>query len=180
MFEQEIEMEQRQSSVVPLLLIVAMILAFVGVAAYYVVQNGKVLPASEASSLIAQSLKSDGPTTIHFETGRVAATVQDRPYDPNYRLLEKAGFLRLGKDNGHFTPVELTPAGHKLLAAIPGVSQTTDAKSDCVLSRTSCGAQTNRHANRHEDGHGESDGRVRVGLGTKPDGGNFSTPPGRS
>ena len=34
MFEQELEMEQRQSSVVPLLLIIAMIIAFVGVAAY--------------------------------------------------------------------------------------------------------------------------------------------------
>ena len=41
MFEQELEMEQRQSSVVPLLLIIAMIMAFVGVAGYYVVQNRK-------------------------------------------------------------------------------------------------------------------------------------------
>jgi len=49
-------MEQRQSSVVPLLLIIAMILAFVGVAAYYVVQNKKVLSAVEADSLITASM----------------------------------------------------------------------------------------------------------------------------
>jgi hypothetical protein len=79
MFEQEIEMEQRQSSVVPLLLIIAMILAFVGVAAYYVIENRKVLPSSEAALLIEQSLKADGPTTIHFETGKVVASLQERP-----------------------------------------------------------------------------------------------------
>jgi len=132
MFEQEIEMEQQQSSVVPLLLIVAMILAIVGVAAYYVVQNGKVLPASEASTLIEQSLKSDGPTTIHFETGNVVASVQERPNAANYRLLEKAGLLKLGKDNGRFTPVELTPAGQKLLSEIAGVANTKATKGNSI------------------------------------------------
>jgi biopolymer transport protein ExbD len=68
MFEQELEMEQRQSSVVPLLLIIAMILAFVGVAAYYIVQNQKVLPTAEAGNLIAASLKKDGPVTIQIRT----------------------------------------------------------------------------------------------------------------
>src|ERR1700758_3945635 len=121
MFEQEIEMEQRQSSVVPLLLIIAMILAFVGVAAYYVIQNQKVLPVAEAATLIEQSLKADGPATIHFETAQVAS-VQDRPYDANYRLFEKAGLVKIGKDNGHFTPVELTAGGEKMLAEIPGVA----------------------------------------------------------
>jgi len=132
MFEQEIEMEQRESSVVPLLLVVAMILAFVGVAAYYLVENRKVLPASEAALLIEQSLKADGPATIHFETGKVVATVQDRPYDANYRLFEKAGLMKIGKDNGHFTPVELTAAGDKMLAEIPGVLNTKDAKGNSV------------------------------------------------
>lgn len=132
MFEQEIEMEQRQSSVVPLLLIIAMILAFVGVAAYYVVQNGKVLPAAEAGVLIEQSLKADGPATIHFETGKVVATMQDRPYDANYRLFERAGLLKIGKDNGHFTPVELTATGEKMLADIPGVTNTKDEKGQSI------------------------------------------------
>jgi hypothetical protein len=71
-------MERRQSSVVPLLLIIAMIVAFVGVAGYYVAQNRKVLPAAEASNLIAPSLKQDGPVTIRFRTGMVIGSVQDR------------------------------------------------------------------------------------------------------
>jgi len=128
MFEQEIEMEQRQSSVVPLLLIVAMILAMLIVAGYYVVENRKVLPTAEAGNLIAESLKADGPATLHFETGRVIATVQEKPHDPNYRLLEKAGLLKIDKAQGRVTPVDLTPTGRKQLAAIPGVIQTNDAK----------------------------------------------------
>jgi hypothetical protein len=128
MFEQEIEMEQRQSSVVPLLLIILMIIAFVGVAAYYVVQNRKVLPTTEASSLIEDSLKKDGPVTIQFRTGLVVGSVADRPHDPNYRLLEKAGLLNIGKDKGRTTPISLTSAGRKFLAEIPGVRQTRDSK----------------------------------------------------
>ena len=130
MFEQEIEMEQRQSSVVPLLLIIAMILAFVGVAAYYVIQNKKVLSVVEANSLITASLKSDGPVTIHFQTGRVAASMQERPQDANYRLLEKAGLVKIGKDNGHFTPVELTQSGRAFFAEIPGVVKSKDPKDN--------------------------------------------------
>jgi hypothetical protein len=128
MFEQEIEMEQRQSSVVPLLLIILMIVAFVGVAAYYVVQNQKVLPVSEASSLITKSLKETGPVPIQFRTGMVIASVAERPHGPNYRLLEKAGLLNVGKDKGRATPVTLTAEGRKLMADLPGVSKTKDAK----------------------------------------------------
>ena len=128
MFEQEIEMEQRQSSVVPLLLIILMIIAFVGVAAYYVVQNRKVLPATEASELITKSLKETGPVTIQFRTGMVIASVAERPHGPNYRLLEKAGLLNVGKDKGRATPVTLTAEGRKLVADLPGVSKTKDAK----------------------------------------------------
>jgi hypothetical protein len=128
MFEQEIEMEQRQSSVVPLLLIILMIVAFVGVAAYYVVQNRKVLPTTEASNLITTSLKKDGPVTIQFRTGMVIASVAERPHGPNYRLLEKAGVLNVGKDKGRATPVTLTAEGRKLLAEIPGVNKSKDSK----------------------------------------------------
>lgn len=133
MFEQEVEMEQRQSSVVPLLLIIAMIMAFVGVAGYYVVQSRKVLPAAEASSLITSSLQQDGPVTFQFKVGSVIASVQDRPHDANYRLLEKAGLITIGRDNGRVTPVALTAAGTKLFAEIPGVKQTRDPKDHTTL-----------------------------------------------
>ena len=128
MFEQEVEMEQRQSSVVPLLLIILMIVAFVGVAAYYVMLNRKVLPANEASNLITESLKKDGPVTIEFRTGMVIASVAERPHGPSYQLLEKAGILNVGKDKGRATPVTLTGEGRRLLEQLPGVSKTKDSK----------------------------------------------------
>ena len=128
MFEQEVEMEQRQSSVVPLLLIILMIVAFVGVAGYYVIQNRKVLPTTEASNLISSSLKKDGPVTIQFRTGMVIASVADRSHGPGYQLLEKAGLLNIGKDKGRATPVTLTAQGRKFLEELPGVSKTKDSK----------------------------------------------------
>src|SRR5258705_10570881 len=130
MFEQEIEMEQRQSSVVPLSVIMAMNLAFVVVAGYYVIQNKRVISVVEANSLITASLKSDGPVTIHFQTGRVAASMQERPQDANYRLFEKAGLVKIGKDNGHFTPGELTQSGRAFFAEIPGVVKSKDPKDN--------------------------------------------------
>ena len=43
MFEQEIEMEKRESSVIPLLMIVGLIVSIVGIAVYYLLENRKVL-----------------------------------------------------------------------------------------------------------------------------------------
>lgn len=126
MFEQELEMEKRNSSVVPLLLIVVLILSIVGVAIYYLLQSRQVLSQSEAQAVIAASLKNMGPVTIHFETGLVKASVEEKPHDPNYRLLEKAGLITLGKDKGWKTPVALTPKGRDLFSSIAGVNKSKD------------------------------------------------------
>src|SRR3954449_12460928 len=83
MFEQEIEMEKSQSSVVPLLLIVCLIVSVVGVAGYYLVQSRKVVSKQEATSIVTASLKQQGPATIQFRTGMVKASVADKPHDPN-------------------------------------------------------------------------------------------------
>ena len=130
-------------------------IAFVGVAAYYVVQNHKVLPTAEASNLIQSSLKNDGPVTIQFKVGMVVGSVQDRPHGPNYRLLEKAGLIMIGKDKGRITPITLTASGLKLMADLPGVSQTKDAKGRHDLLRsTNRDEETGRHAERDDDRHG--------------------------
>jgi hypothetical protein len=126
MFEQEIELEKRESSVVPLLLIVTMILVFVGVAGYYVWQNKQVLATDQASAVIAASLKAQGPAVVHFHSGLVKASVDERPESPHYRLLDKAGIIKLGKTNGRTTPIALTAQGEKLLSEIPEVSKTRE------------------------------------------------------
>ena len=52
MFEQEIEIEKKNGSIVPLLLIVTLIIAVVGVALYFVAESKKVLTAAEASPVV--------------------------------------------------------------------------------------------------------------------------------
>src|SRR5437879_13702070 len=94
MFEQEIEMEKRESSVVPLLLIVAMSLAIVGLAGDYVWQNQQVMSTADAGNVVSASLKAQGPAVVRFHTGMVKASVNEKPEDPHYRLLEKAGLLK--------------------------------------------------------------------------------------
>jgi hypothetical protein len=126
MFEQEIEMEKRESSVVPLLLIVTMILVFVGVAGYYIWQNKQVLSTTDAAAVVTASLKAQGPAVVHFHTGFVKASVEERPEAPHYRLLDKAGIIKLGKANGRTTPIAVTAQGQKLLSEIPDVIKTKE------------------------------------------------------
>lgn len=123
MFEQEIEMEKKTSSIVPLLLIVALIVAVVGVSIYFVIQSRKVLTTAEANPVVVGILDSQGPVTVHFQTGLIKASVSEKPHDPHYRLLEKAGYLKIGKDSDWKTPISLTPKGQAFLAEIVGVKK---------------------------------------------------------
>jgi len=127
MFEQEMEMEKRQSSVVPLLLIVALTLGIVGVAAYYIIESRKVLTMPEASSLSLQVIESQGPATLSFHTGMVHESVSERTQDPHYRLLEKIGVLKRGNAKGWVTPIALTPKGEQLLSQISGVQKSKES-----------------------------------------------------
>jgi hypothetical protein len=126
MFEQEIELEKRESSVVPLLLIITMIVVFVGVAGYYIWQNKQVLGTDQASAVLKASLKAQGPAVVHFHTGFVKASVEERPESPHYRLLDKAGIIKLGKVRGRTTPIAITAQGEKLLSEIPDVIKTKE------------------------------------------------------
>jgi len=83
MFEQEIEMEKRDSSLLPLLLIVAMILVSVGVVGYYIWQNKQVLSTTDAAAVVTASLKAQGPAVVHFHTGFLKASVEERPEAPH-------------------------------------------------------------------------------------------------
>lgn len=126
MFEQEVELEKRESSVVPLLLIVALIIAIVGVAGYYVWLNKQVLSAADAGNVITASLKAQGPAVIRFHAGMVKASVEEKPEGPHYRLLDKAGIVKLGKPTGRTTPIFVTPQGEKLISEIGDVAKSKE------------------------------------------------------
>ncbi len=125
MFEQELEMEEREASAIPLLLIVVLILAIVGVAGYYLWQSQQVLTPQQAATVIS-AVEAQNPALIQVHVGKVTASVAVKPHDPNYRLLEKAGLLKLGKDQGRFTPVMLTTLGVSQFQEIAGVRTTKE------------------------------------------------------
>ncbi|HTR26621.1 MAG TPA: hypothetical protein VMI10_21805 [Terriglobales bacterium] len=123
MFEQELEMEKKTSSIIPLLLMVGLIVAIAGVAIHFVIQSRKALTSAEATPVIQASLDSLGPVTMHFATGTLTSQTSQNASDPNYRLLEKEGYLKIGKTVKDKTPVELTPQGEAWLNGIPGVKK---------------------------------------------------------
>jgi hypothetical protein len=127
MFEQELELEKKTSSIIPLLLIVTLIVAIAGISLYFVIDSRKVLSTAEVSPIILSSIKGQAPATLHFATGLVAADMDQNPHGPQYRLLEKEGYLKLGKDVKFKTPVALTPQGEAWLGEIPGVKKSSDS-----------------------------------------------------
>lgn len=127
MFEAEIEMERR-SSVLPLILMMCLAGAILGLVAYIVLQVRQRTPlsAEQASPVVAAALQTTAPAVIHFHTGRVKPSNDDKPEDPNYRLLEKAGLVKVAKAAKGSALVSLTPAGERMLAAIPGSKKTEE------------------------------------------------------
>jgi hypothetical protein len=123
MFEQELELEKRTSSIVPLLLIVVLIVAIAGVSLYFVLQSRKVLTSAEVRPVLLATIEGQAPVTLHFATGMLKSVVDQKPRDPHYRLLEKEGYLKIGKDTNWKTPVALTGKGQAWLADIPGVKK---------------------------------------------------------
>jgi len=126
MFEQELELEKKNSSVVPLLMIVALIIAVAGAALYLVSESRRVLTVAEAGPVVVASLDSQPAPTVKFLTGVIKASVDDKTRDPHYRLLEKQGFLKIGKDKDWKTPITLTAQGQAFLNEITGVKQSKD------------------------------------------------------
>lgn len=126
MFEQEIELEKRESGVLPLLLMVALIVALVGVAAYFLRESRRVLAKPEAAAAITAILNKQAPPTVTFHTGLVKEGYSESPLDVRYRLLEKAGVITITKAKGYKDLVKLTNKGSELVKQIPGVKESKD------------------------------------------------------
>jgi hypothetical protein len=124
MFEAEVEMERR-SSFLPLVLMMCLVAAIVGLAAYVILQVREKTPlsAQQASGIAAAALQGRRPDIIQFHTGLVKPSNDEKPGDPNYRLLEKAGIVKLAKAAGGSAVISLTPAGENVLASVPGVKK---------------------------------------------------------
>jgi hypothetical protein len=128
MFEAEVEMERR-SSFLPMLLLVCLVAAIAGMVAYVVfqVRSKTPLSAQEANGIVAAALQGPGPAVIHFRSGLVVSSVAEKPGDPNYRLLEKAGIVKLAKALRGAELISVTPGGERLVTAIPGFKKWKEA-----------------------------------------------------
>jgi hypothetical protein len=130
MFEQELEMEKRESSIVPLLLIVTLIIAIVGVSFYFVAQSKRVLSTAEATPVLLAALDNQGPAVLRFQTGTLKLNANESPNDPHYRLLDKAGLLKIGKVKNGKASAELTKDGEAWLNEIAGVKKSKNKEGN--------------------------------------------------
>ncbi|MFZ0687098.1 MAG: hypothetical protein WAM89_16265 [Terriglobales bacterium] len=128
MFEAELEMEKR-SSVLPLLLMMCLVVAIVGLIGYVVLQARAQTPlsAQEATPIVAAAVHGPGSAVIHFRTGVVKPSDDEKPGDVNYRLLEKAGLVKLAKGAKDSVAVSITPEGEKLIGGLAGVEKSKEA-----------------------------------------------------
>jgi hypothetical protein len=121
MFEQEIEMEKKEGSGFgPVLVILLLVGLFVGSIGVVIFQSKLTVRPQEATAAIETKLKADAPVSVNFHTGNVNV-ISESPSDPQYKLLEKAGIIKIGKTKGTAVPIELTPAGKELIASLSGV-----------------------------------------------------------
>lgn len=126
LFAAEIAMEEKSGNWLPLLLIAGLVLVVGGTIYYFVKGAQDVLTMPQATTTINQILKAQGPATIRFSTGTVVSSVNEKPLDPHYKLLSKAGVI-ITKPKGSGLDVSLTNVGETLLSDIAGVQKTKNA-----------------------------------------------------
>lgn len=126
LFAAEIEMEGKSPNIFPVLFVTLLILVVGGTIFYFVKGAKAVLTQDVATQSINAILKTQGPAEIRFSTGLIVANVSEKPTDPHYPLLTKAGVLETKKKSWNSITSEMTPAGRKLLDSIPGVEKTTN------------------------------------------------------
>jgi arginine repressor len=117
LFEEETKLEQSGVSF-RLIAIMAVIVAIGAGIAYYFVSQRKDLSAAEATPAIVNALRARGPAVIAFKVGHVEPSVSEKPRDPHYRLLEKAGIITIKDDKKGGIYSAVTPDGERLVSAL--------------------------------------------------------------
>jgi len=127
LFAAEIEMERKSSNFLPMLLILGLLLV-VGGTIFYLVKGARdVLTTPVATAAVERILQNQGPATIRFSAGTVVASINEKPFDPHYKLLSKAGVLVTKPKGANSLTVSVTGPGEKLMGDISGVQKQKNA-----------------------------------------------------
>jgi len=129
LFAAEIAMEKKGGNMVPLLFIAGLIIVVGGTIYYFVKGARDVLTVPVATTTVSDILKTQGPATIHFATGTVEPSINERPQDPHYKLLTKAGIVTTAPKAKDSTAliVTMTGPGETVLGNINGVEKSKNA-----------------------------------------------------
>lgn len=123
LFAAEIEMERKSSNFLPVLLIFGLIFV-VGGTIFYLVKGARdVLTTPVATTTVERILGAQGPATVRFSAGTVVASVNEKPSDPHYKLLSKAGVIVTKPKGANSLIVNVTGPGQNLLGSINGVQK---------------------------------------------------------
>jgi hypothetical protein len=134
MFAAEIEMEKRSSNFGPLIMVLALVTVVGGAIFYFVKTAREVLSVPVATTSVNEILKAQGNAQINFSVGTVVSSVNEKPMDPHYKLLAKAGIVTVQPKSWNSIIATVTPAGEKLLAGIPGVEKGKNADGNITYA----------------------------------------------
>ena len=124
MFEEEIKFEEKQSNIIPLLMIITLVVGVLGVLGYFIMESRRTVSEQEALKTSQAMIAAQGPEMVHFHVGFVKPSPDEVPFDPHYRLLEKAGLVKLSKPTWKGVDVKLTPQGEALLSELHATHET--------------------------------------------------------
>lgn len=123
LFAAEVEMEKKSSGF-GVYIMIAALLAVVGGTIFYFFRTAQnVLSEPTATVAINKVLKAQGEGKIQFSVGTIVSSVNEKPNDPHYKLLAKAGILNVKQKSYNTIIAEVTPAGQKVLSDISGVQK---------------------------------------------------------
>jgi len=132
LFAAEIAMEGKGSNFLPVLLILGLLFVVGGTVFFFVKGARDVLTVPVATSTVTHILDSQATANVRFSSGTVVASVNEKPFDPHYKLLAKAGVIVTKPKGASSLIVNLTGPGEQLLGGISGVQK--DKKSDGTIA----------------------------------------------
>ena len=126
LFAAEVEMEKKSATWVPMIFILGLVIVVGGAIFYFVKGTRDVLTVPVGTNAISDILKAQGPSTVRFSTGTVVSSINEKPNDPHYKLLAKAGIITTKPKGYNSLIVALNPAGEKVFSEIVGVQKSTN------------------------------------------------------